>query len=183
MIWESFDDVDTAEFSPRAIMESVTRVALPEGARCPDNQTLWQALVEGKEQNNGLRLWGHEGEIPDPSAPRPLNRCHWIAVRASTCIHNDPTYGHYCHHLKLRCDPGTSVRGVSDRIQMHRGLYYVLDAHAPHEVQSPSMGWNFGVCLDANEVLPLADALPRMIQFAMTAPILAADREILWTRT
>lgn len=109
-----------------------------------------------------------------------VNDPHWIAVRKGTPLHTDPKYPRYTHHLKLLVEPGIFARGYNgEEIELHRGLFYILDTHSPHQVfHKGSAGlWNVSASIDNHEPLDPEETIERLIRYAKTTPILAGAFE------
>lgn len=143
-----------------------TYVALPEGFIYPTDEMLSTIFTTGSTQ---IRTWGR---TPKTKAMDP----HWIGLRGGTGLHTDPAYPRYSHHLKIRVDEGFSVQGLSKQpFPLTRGLFYILDAHSPHQVlcKGPDkLGFNIAISMDAKFPLEVRHAVDRLIEYGTQADFL-----------
>lgn len=94
---------------------------------------------------------------------------HWLAVRRGTPLHTDPKYPRYSYQLKVRVDSGIFVRGHDkEEMQLHRGTFYVLDTHSPHQVfhKDAEGAWNVTASIDHTDLLEFKPMMMRLIQYA-----------------
>jgi len=148
-------------------------VYLPDKVRYPTDAEL---LTVFTTKAYTLQTWGRtRGVLEDDP--------HWIAVRGGTPLHYDPRYPRYSHHLKIRVDPGVSVRGLDlAELPLKRGTYYVLDARSPHQVvhEGEGEGWNVAASVDSKKVLLFEAVLPLLLAFVATSPFVKEGGK--WTK-
>lgn len=136
----------------------------------PTDEDLMQIF---KTSGYSLQTWARRKDAEGRTIL--TNDPHWIATRGSTPLHYDPRYPRYSHHLKLRVDPGVFLRGLgSTKLPLVRGLFYVLDAHSPHQIfcSEDSKAWNVAASIDSHDVLRAADCLPDLLHFTENEPFL-----------
>ena len=144
-------------------------VPLPEDFIHPTEADLLKVFKTGGFK---LQTWGRKKDKSGKAIL--LNDPHWIAVRGGTPLHYDPKYPRYSHQLKVMVDDGTFCRGLDkEALRFERGLYYVLDAHSPHQVfhESKDSKWNVSISIDAEEPLPCDEALCDMIEYGYVTPL------------
>ena len=109
-----------------------------------------------------------------------VNDPHWLAVKKGVQCHIDTGFPRYSHQLKVRVDPNTFITG-NDEIQypLVRGLYYILDAHSPHEVLATGADsfWNVTAAIDHNIQLNPDTTLKRLLEYVKTNHILEGSFE------
>ena len=149
-----------------AEMLELSGLDLPE----PTDEDLLEIF---KTSGYSLQTWARRKD--DEGRTILTNDPHWIATRGSTPLHYDPRYPRYSHHLKLRVDPGVFLRGLGQtKLPLVRGLFYVLDAHSPHQIfcaEEPS-AWNVAASIDSHDVIPAVECLPSLINFVKSRTFL-----------
>ncbi len=142
-------------------------VQLPENFIYPEIEVL-EKIFSGKGPL--IKTWGHEvGQKEfDP---------HWIGTRGRKRLHSDPAYPRYSHHLKIRVDEGIYVWGLSrEKLFLRRGLFYILDAHSPHEIGTGPAnpdGFNIGIAIDASAPLEVLGVIARLVKFGQSNSFLS----------
>ncbi len=114
-----------------------------------------------------LKTWGRQKDKTGKTILK--NDPHWIAVRNGTPLHYDVIYPRYSHHLKVRVDFGTFVRGLDKKeLELKRGVFYVLDTHSPHQVfiKHNMDVWNIAVSIDSDTILPAQETIKRCLDYA-----------------
>ena len=145
-------------------------VKLPEDFICPTEADLLQVFKTGGFK---LQTWGRKKD--ESGKAILLNDPHWIAVRGGTPLHYDPKYPRYSHQLKIMVDDGTFCRGLDKHeLEFARGLYYVLDAHSPHQVfhKRKDSKWNVSISMDSKDPLPCEETIGKMIEYGYTEPLI-----------
>ena len=151
-------------------------ITMPAGIPKPMDEQIAQVFgaTTGKESSR-LQTWGR---TKDTSGKDILtNDPHYIAVLNGTPLHYDPKYPRYSYHLKIRVDSGQSVRGMDkDELALHRGVFYILDTHSPHQVlakKKPS--WNVAISLDSHELIHPHEVLPALIEYGLSANFVTGE--------
>lgn len=154
-------------------------VDLPPLAICPTDEDMVTVADRLGVKKIGLQTWGRAVDAAGKTIL--TGDPHWIAVQGSTPLHYDPRYPRYSHHLKVRVDDFTYVRGLAKTVwKLHRGLFYILDTHSPHQVFKAQRGgdwrtkpsWNIAASIDSHEVLHPAEIIPRLVGFILAEPFL-----------
>lgn len=116
------------------------------------------------DKKKNIKTWGDARKEKAP---------HWIALsfrnRRIQPLHVDSKYPRYTHHLKVRCDNGIAVQGLSKQpMQLHTGSFYILDTHSPHQVicLNDSCKWNVAVSIDSHEILDPEYAINLALSYA-----------------
>lgn len=120
-----------------------------------------------RSKKQSLKTWGR-------SESSPRTEPHWIGVHKGTPLHTDPAYPRYTHHLMLAVDDYV-LRGVDlVETKLVRGLFYIVDTHSPHQLlaKSDDARWYLAVSLDSKVPLSKHEALPRLIEYGRSAPLL-----------
>lgn len=141
------------------------KVELPANFIFPKDAELAEIFTTGKPQ---LKTWGRGATL--------INDPHWIGVRGGTPLHIDPRYPRYTHQLKVRVDPGIFCRGIDLTEQkLERGLFYILDAHSPHQILSKNdkLAYNISISIDSKEVLDADECIRRCIEYGLTEPLIS----------
>jgi hypothetical protein len=142
-----------------------------------------EITVEQLEQvfpsrKHSLKTWGRAGESTIQDF-RKKNRVlehdpHWIGVRKQTPLHTDPSYPRFSHHLIVKVDD-FYLQGMNRvEVPIHRGMFYILDGHSPHQLTAYSKAseWYLAISVDAKEPLPPDLVIESIRQYAETAPFL-----------
>ena len=140
-------------------------VELPDGFILPTDEMLLKIFI-GK--GRAVKTWGR---TPGVKAFDP----HWIGIRGATTLHTDPAFPRYSHHLKIRVDEGISVRGLrKEQFTLRRGLFYILDAHSPHQILSEKdrLAFNIAISMDSSAPLEVAGTIRALIKYGQTAKFL-----------
>jgi hypothetical protein len=142
-------------------------VDLPEDFIFPTDEMLLKIFTGRGRQ---IKTWGR---TPGKKEFDP----HWIGIRGATTLHYDPAYPRYSHHLKIRVDEGISVWGLSrEKLTLRRGLFYILDAHSPHQVLSEGpdkLGFNIAISMDAKAPLEVASTIAQLIEYGRSTDFMA----------
>ena len=145
-------------------------LALEPDVVLPNELQLRQVFgVESFGKAHRLKTWGRK--IDNEGKQVLENDPHWIAVRNGTPLHYDVIYPRFSHHLKVRVDFGTFVRGMDKQeLELKRGVFYILDTHSPHQVflKHKIDAWNVAVSIDSDTVLPVEETIARCIDYART---------------
>tara|TARA_R110000803_G_scaffold28011_8_gene65118 strand:- start:7755 stop:8264 length:510 start_codon:yes stop_codon:yes gene_type:complete len=149
----------------------VEQVDLPASIVIPGDADLLKVFKTGGYR---LQTWGR----PKDASGKDIRKmaAHWIAVRGGTPLHTDPAYPRYSHHLKIRVDPGTFVRGMNKvELELARGMFYILDAHSPHQVfhKLEPKAWNVAVSIDNDRPIIVEQAIAACLRYAEKGGILA----------
>ena len=145
------------------VVYAVPKIDLPKWLTFPATEELESIF---KTKNYKLQTWGRSKDKKGKTILE--NDAHWIAVKGTTPMHNDPKYPRFSHHLKLRVDGDVYVRGIGkQKLQLQRGTYYVLDTHSPHQVVAASSDlWNVAISVDSNFVLNPKETVKKCLMFA-----------------
>lgn len=122
-------------------------------------------------KNQSLRTWGRTKGQHASKDP------HWMRIKKGTPLHTDPLYERYSHHFVLKADD-YGLRGHNKvETKITRGTIYVLDVHSPHQVtyHDEENPWYLSVSFDANEIVPFKDAIPILLNYALTAEFIKAN--------
>lgn len=148
----------------------VRQVKLPENFVMPTDEQLKRVfgVKEFKPKQSRLKTWGRS--VDDAGKTILQNDPHWIAVRNGTPLHYDPKYPRYSHHLKIRVDGATFVRGLSKlELNLQRGTFYIFDTHSPHQVLAPEGAWNVSISVDSDNILCADETVAACIEYGLTA--------------
>jgi len=108
-----------------------------------------------------IKTWGRE---PKKKEFDP----HFIATKGSTGLHTDPGYPRYTHQIKLFVDEGIYTKGIAEqKMNLKRGLFYILDTHSPHEVISEQnkFGLNVSLSIDSYSLIEPEDAIKILLMY------------------
>jgi hypothetical protein len=107
-------------------------------------------------KGHSLKTWGRTPNVKtlDP---------HFIGVRGQTPLHTDPAYPRYSHQLKIYVNNDIYATGYNgEKYQLHRGFFYCLDTHSPHQILAPKNGYNISISVDSDYILE-QDVVLKMI--------------------
>ncbi len=133
--------------------------------------------VQSFNKAKRLKTWGRT--LDEAGKQILQNDPHWIAVRNGTPLHYDVIYPRYSHHLKVRVDYGTFVRGMDKQeLELKRGVFYILDTHSPHQVflKHKEDSWNVAVSIDSDFVLPVDETIARCLEYAKTHDFITGEK-------
>lgn len=96
------------------------------------------------------------------------NDVHMTGLKGSIGFHTDPAFPRFTHQLKLRVDQEIYTVGWGGvRLNLVRGLFYILDTHSPHKIDAPdNQSFNISVSIDSKTPYPSEQILPTMIAYA-----------------
>jgi hypothetical protein len=149
---------------------AVRQLTLPHAIIVPTDEMLKKVfgVDEFKPRQSRLKTWGRAVDANGKTILQ--NDPHWIAVRNGTPLHYDPKYPRYSHHLKVRVDEGTFVRGLKKlELNLMRGTFYIFDTHSPHQVVAPEGAWNVSISIDCDSVWDVDKAIAECIAFGLSA--------------
>ncbi|NBQ17948.1 hypothetical protein EBU24_06550 [bacterium] len=156
-----------ADQLPNPIIEHSIEL-LPSNLINPSVEDLKKVFNTGKQS---LKTWGRTSGVINGTEP------HWIGVFKQTPLHTDPAYPRYTHHLILKADAFV-LRGHNKiELPIFRGTYILLDTHSPHQLFALNKDacWYFAVSMDSKIKLPKSETLPKLINYALNAPLLTPE--------